>query len=97
MKLKCPLCFKSIEDCECGNGCAYKGPACRDEPALYAIPVCPDCVELPKREEDMAVLFAANAWVAAVEAGRGGDIGKLLPNGYLWPLILAVREWRKAQ
>ena len=69
---------------------------------LYC-PVCQkeiqdcECAELLKSEEDMAVLEAANLWVAAVESGRGGNIGKVEPNGFLWPLILAVREWRKVQ
>ena len=64
----------------------------RDEPARYALQVCSECGELPKEGEDIAVLEAANLWVAAIECGRGGDIGKVEPNGFLWPLTLAVRD-----
>lgn len=56
-KLYCPVCQELIQDCTCGDGCHL----CGGGPSVYALQVCPDCVELPQSEEVQAVLDAAVA------------------------------------
>ena len=44
--LYCPICQKPIQHCQCGDGCAV----CGQRKAIYAVQVCGECVELPRKE-----------------------------------------------